>query len=204
MRAAALLTMTCLLLTLLLAPILITSRHATPPSAVVPAPTAPPTPTASLASTTPLASTAASAGTAPPAPTAPIPYRQNLPSTWAGIDALHRSLPHPPLAPSLQLNRTVGIFYFLWLERKWPGPWDNSVLLAAAGGDRHKVKYGPLSAYHWGQPQLGYYLSEDQWVMRKHASMLADAGVDFICFDVTNAAHVRRRVGRSCWPCSRT
>ena len=130
---------------------------------------------------------AAFGATAPAAAAAPpSTYRATAPSTWAGIDALHRSLPHPSLTPPLRLNRTAGIFYFLWLGRNWPGPYDNSALLAAAGNDRHKVKYGPLAAYHWGQPQLGYYLSEDQWVMRKHASMLSDAGVDFVCFDVTN------------------
>ena len=120
------------------------------------------------------------------APPAPPTYRNTLPSTWAGIDALQRSLPHKPLTPPLTPNRTVGIFYFLWQEAKLPGPWDNTVLLEAAGGDRHKVKYGPLTAYHWGQPQLGYYRNDDSWVKRKHASMLADAGVDYVCFDVTN------------------
>ena len=45
-------------------------------------------------------------------PPPPI-YRNTLPTTWAGIDDLHRSLPHPPLTPPLTANRTVGIFYFL-------------------------------------------------------------------------------------------
>ena len=34
---------------------------------------------------------------------------------------------------------------------------------------------------------LGYYLADDDWVIRKHAQMLTDAGVDVIIVDLTNA-----------------
>ena len=40
--------------------------------------------------------------------------------------------------------------------------------------------------YYWGKPENGYYLSTDEWVIRRHAEMLADAGVDVIIFDSTN------------------
>ena len=33
------------------------------------------------------------------------------------------------------------------------------------------------------RPELGYYISTDPFVIRKHASMLADAGVDVVIFD---------------------
>jgi len=45
---------------------------------------------------------------------------------------------------------------------------------------------GNDAPHHWGEPELGYYLMTDPFVIRKHASMLADAGVDAIFFDVTN------------------
>jgi len=44
------------------------------------------------------------------------------------------------------------------------------------------------SGYHWDEPLLGYYRSTDPWVLRKHAEMLADAGVDVIIFDATNGS----------------
>ena len=76
----------------------------------------------------------------------------------------------------------------LWHIPDQPGPYDNSLLLEAAHGDRRAVHYGPEGAFHhWGQPAFGYYLSSDDWVIRKHGSLLGDAGVDFVCFDVTNA-----------------
>ena len=36
------------------------------------------------------------------------------------------------------------------------------------------------------KPELGYYSSEDRFVIRRHASLLADAGVDVIIFDTSN------------------
>lgn len=40
--------------------------------------------------------------------------------------------------------------------------------------------------HYWAEPHFGYYSSNDEWVLRKHAYMLADAGVDFVFFDTTN------------------
>jgi hypothetical protein len=43
--------------------------------------------------------------------------------------------------------------------------------------------------HHWGEPYLGYYVADDEWMIRKHAQMLVDAGVDVILLDVTNGYH---------------
>ena len=49
--------------------------------------------------------------------------------------------------------------------------------------------WGPTALYHyWGEPLYGYYLSDDPWVLRRHAQLLADAGIDTLIFDTTNAA----------------
>lgn len=104
--------------------------------------------------------------------------------TWVATDGLGRSLPGyaqcgPPRA------RQVGIFYFLWLgEHGRGGPYDITRILAA---DPEHPEYGPVNAFHhWGQPELGYYLSSDPWVVRRHCQLLVDAGVDVVIFDVTN------------------
>ena len=44
------------------------------------------------------------------------------------------------------------------------------------------------NSYFWDEPLLGYYKTTDPWVLRKHAEMLADAGVDVVFFDCTNAS----------------
>ncbi len=42
--------------------------------------------------------------------------------------------------------------------------------------------------YWWDEPLFGYYRTTDEWVLRKHAEMLADAGVDVVFFDCTNGS----------------
>ncbi len=106
--------------------------------------------------------------------------------TWVATDALGRQLPdYDDCGPARQ-NRTVGIFYFLWLgQHGTKGPFDITELLKA---DPRQPAWGPPGAFHhWGQSELGYYLSDSEYAIRKHASMLADAGVDTLIFDVTNA-----------------
>jgi hypothetical protein len=48
--------------------------------------------------------------------------------------------------------------------------------------------WGPYISYHyWGEPLFGYYdLAKDEYVIRKHAQMLTDGGVDGIVIDYSN------------------
>ncbi|CAF5051478.1 unnamed protein product, partial [Rotaria magnacalcarata] len=68
------------------------------------------------------------------------------------------------------------------------GPYDVTKILAAAGGNLINATWGPLYGFHhWSQPYFNYYLMDDEFVIRKHAQMLADAGVDTLILDATNA-----------------
>ena len=118
---------------------------------------------------------------------------------YAGIDNLDRALFLPgdvtaPDTPFPREDRYVGLFYFLWLAQHGKtGPYDVMKIVAEhpdAVHDPDHPAWGPMSLFHhWGEPMFGYYTSEDAWVMRKHVQMLTDAGVDFLVFDATNAAH---------------
>ncbi len=104
--------------------------------------------------------------------------------TWVATDGLGRSLPTAEQAGPPRANKTVGVFYFLWLGHHGKELHDITKILAA---DPDNPKYGPKGAFHhWGEPAFGYYLSDDESVIRKHAQMLTDAGVDVLIFDVTN------------------
>ncbi len=105
---------------------------------------------------------------------------------WTATDALGRTLPTAREAGSPRKGKFVGIFYFLWMQNAPnQGLYDISKLLLQNPAD---PAYGPVHAFHWwGEPHLGYYLSDDAFVIRKHAQMLTDAGVDVMFFDVTNA-----------------
>jgi len=122
------------------------------------------------------------------------------PPELRGTDALGRRMPAPSEARQFRKDRYVGIFYFLWLRLNYL--YDNSRILAEHPGARKtsaSPPWGPVHAYHfWGEPMFGYYRSADPWVLRRHAALLSDAGVDFLVFDTTNAVIYEKVVLRLC------
>jgi hypothetical protein len=119
------------------------------------------------------------------------PVWDTFPDTWVATDDLGREVAAFPGTPAPRVDRTVGIFYFLWHgAHVQGGPFDVSKILAADPGAMQKPDsplWGPLHVpHHWGESIFGYYLTDDEGVLRKHAQMLSDAGVDVVIFDVTN------------------
>jgi len=122
--------------------------------------------------------------------------RDIYPDTWVGCDALGRKMPTSvDVGPVKEdQRRVVGIFYITWHgdhlnKLKSPYAADVSKILAKDPAARFDAKH-PLwteGSYHWGEPECGYFLSKDEWVIRRDMSMLADAGVDVLVMDVTNA-----------------
>lgn len=119
-------------------------------------------------------------------PSSPPARVDRLPDTWVATDALGRPLPTYREVGPPKSNRTVGIFYFLWLgQHTTSGPHDISKLLAE---NPTAPAWGPEGHFHhWGEPELGYYVSTDEYALRQHARMLTNAGVDVLILDVTNA-----------------
>lgn len=126
--------------------------------------------------------------------------------TWVAIDEAGRVLPQGDETLEPNPDKTVGIFYFLWHGTHGydqhsnptgagqgvepPGPTDTRsphdlTRWLAEGGDPAELGK-PKSFHHWGQSEYGYYLSDDDWVIRRHMRSLTDAGVDVLIFDVTN------------------
>jgi len=135
-------------------------------------------------------------------------------ASWTAIYASGKSLGFEDKYPSLRKNKTVGIFYFIWQgahgydqhedhsDVQVPSsidvnsPYDNSVFLKENPED---PQYGPVHAFHhWGKPYLDYYVANDSWVIRKHAQMLSDAGVDVIFLDVSNGYTYQNVVDNLC------
>lgn len=126
--------------------------------------------------------------------------------TWVATVGIGRKL-EPVEKNGIKRDKYVGIFYFVWhgahgydhntranategVMEKTAGdtasPYDITQLLKK---DPRNPAYGPVHAFHyWGEPYFGYYLPDDEWIIRKHAQMLSDAGVDVLILDVTNAA----------------
>lgn len=122
----------------------------------------------------------------------------NLGTPWPATDALGRVVPLATEVGPPKPDRFVGMFYFLWHNQrgpgdpKSPGPRDISRILAAdpqALAKPDSPLWGAMGEPHnWGEPLFGYYDSTDPWVLRRHAHLLADAGIDTLIFDTTNAA----------------
>lgn len=117
------------------------------------------------------------------------------PDTWTGVDGLGRTLPLYSNIKKGKNDRIVGIFYWTWhgelskasrarniteIIKKYP---------EAINDFKHRAWEGYSGYHHWNEPLFGYYSTNDEYVLRKHAEMLADAGIDFIAFDCTNGSY---------------
>lgn len=79
-----------------------------------------------------------------------------------------------------------GIIYSLWhclaTVRAVDRPYNVTEALF------HKRPWGPIPEFHfWAEPQVGYYcLGDRPDILRLHATMLRDAGIDFVVVDASN------------------
>ena len=111
--------------------------------------------------------------------------------TWVAYDDLDRAVVDGAAAPR---DKLVGMFYQIWFTPTsvtYPDQkiYNHYQIYLDGGIEAVKKAYtqGPEGwGHYWGEPYFGYYLTNDRWVIRKHASMLSDIGVDFIFLDVTN------------------
>ncbi|MBX3256773.1 MAG: hypothetical protein KF862_21735 [Chitinophagaceae bacterium] len=107
-------------------------------------------------------------------------------------DAVGRRLPAYEEVGDIKKDKFIGLFYWTWHTQ--PGsknpPFNVTEYLARNPKAVHDYN-NPIwpkrnSPWFWGEPLFGYYLDTDEWVLRKHAEMLSDAGVDVLIFDCTN------------------
>lgn len=123
-------------------------------------------------------------------------FRDLYPDTWVGTDALGRKMPGIDEAGPAKTDhrRVTGIFYITWHGDNLAtlkSPYTADVTSVLEGDPTARLDaHHPLwteGSYHWGEPEMGYFLSKDEYVIRKDISMLADAGIDVLVMDVTNA-----------------
>ncbi len=112
---------------------------------------------------------------------------------WAATDSLGRTLPMGGETRSRRDDRFVGLFYWTWHVGQ--AAWTQTVTNVnevvtndpSAAHDLDNPAWGVIGQpHHWNEPLYGYYDTDDRWVLRRHAELLAAAGVDVIIFDNTN------------------
>ena len=116
------------------------------------------------------------------------------PDTWAAVDGLGRTLSGYNEVGDKQEDKYVGMFYWTWHNYFSSfKPRNVSQIISEnpeAWNDADHPAWGGQSTlndpYFWNEPLLGYYRNSDKYVLRKHAELLADAGVDVIFFDCSN------------------
>ncbi len=123
-----------------------------------------------------------------------ITVQQAGSGTYTATDGLGRTISGYCETGGVKEDKFVGVFYWTWhyrfaenrvenlttLMKKYPeikNDYDNPIW------DRYKSH-----TFMWNEPLYGYYSSIDPWVLRRHAELLADAGVDVIIFDNTNGS----------------
>lgn len=116
------------------------------------------------------------------------------PTTWAAVDGLGRTLSLNSEVGDKKQDKYVAMFYWTWHY-----PWLNGFAPRTTGSvldeypeavnDWEHPAWGVEPdgrPYFWDEPLYGYYSNLDEYVVRKHAELLADAGVDVVFFDTTN------------------
>lgn len=119
------------------------------------------------------------------------------PSTWAAVDGLGRTLSMNNDVGNKN-DKTVAMFYWTW---HYPWIHDHEPITTGsvldiypeAVNDWDHPAWGDTydgRPYFWGEPLYGFYSNTDEYVLRKHAELLADADIDVVFFDTTNGTQV--------------
>ena len=117
-------------------------------------------------------------------------------STWAATDELGRKIADTEDVRGYRPDRKVGIFYWSWRDAHSAlEPVNVSKIMQETPGAEYNENHpawgeNRRTQAFWNEPLYGYYLNRDPYVIRRHAVLLADAGVDMIMFDCTNGSLV--------------
>ncbi len=117
------------------------------------------------------------------------------PSTWVFTDGLGRESWEygENGVGAVNPEKQLGIFYWTWKLNssnvdRGAVPVIQHVMdkYPEAKNDYNHPAWTSTGGHYWDVPLYGQYSGEDPWVLRRHAELLANAGVDFIFTDNSN------------------
>ncbi len=117
-------------------------------------------------------------------------------SSWSAIDELDRKIVDIEDIRGYRSDRKVGIFYWSWRDAHSAlEPVNVSKIMRETPGAEYNEDHpawgkNRATQAFWNEPLYGYYLNRDPYIIRHHAVLLADAGVDMVMFDCTNGTLV--------------
>lgn len=115
---------------------------------------------------------------------------------WAAVDELGRKVPDAEDVRGYRSDRKVGIFYWTWRAGEYElEPLNLTKVLKEYPGAEYNEDHPVWGAdkrtsTSWNEPLYGFYQNQDPYIIRRHAQLLADAGVDVVLFDCTNGSIV--------------
>ncbi len=120
-----------------------------------------------------------------------------MPDTWVFTDGLGRESYTYEDVGGPKEDKTVAMFYWTWhvdLALNQPLNINDFVKEHPDAVNDYDHKAWPTSgtAYFWNEPIWGFYRTDDAWVLRRQAELLANAGVDTILTDNTNGNYTWR------------
>ena len=116
-------------------------------------------------------------------------------SKWVAVDGLGRMVSNNIIVNPKK--RYVGMFYWTWhMDNNSTYSYNVNNIMKNNPTRSHDTAWWDtnynVKSYWWNEPIYGYYLESDDYVLRKQAELLADAGIDFIVFDCTNGSNTTK------------
>ena len=118
------------------------------------------------------------------------------PTTWVFTDGLGRESWEygENGVGAVREGKEVGMFYWSWKLNPWNYVREAAPVIQevmdkypeAKNDFNHPAWNGYTGGHYWGVPIYGQYSGEDPWVLRRHAELLANMGVDFVFTDNSN------------------
>ena len=118
------------------------------------------------------------------------------PETWAMTDGLGRTLSLGGEVKEKDETKFVGLFYWTWHTNFSSLKAKNATEILKEHPEilydfdspiwESESYYPDGRPFFWDEPIWGYYKDTDEYILRKNAELIADAGVDVIIFDCTN------------------
>ena len=120
------------------------------------------------------------------------PIRNTNTDLMTATDMLGRKMPDADEVGPLKAKKEVALFYWTWRDNfAHLKPRNLTEILKKYPEAEFNINHPIWTSadhVHWSEPMYGFYRNMDRYVIRKHAIMLADAGVDVVMMDCTNGS----------------
>lgn len=111
---------------------------------------------------------------------------------WSMTDALGRKAVEQEEIAGKKGDKVVAMFYWTWHQGNDDTTYQVKNITEIVRKNPEAMKdynhpgWGTKKPgfFFWEEPLFGYYKTTDTWVLRRHAEMLADAGVDVVFLTV--------------------